>query len=105
AQGSYASAVFLVTNAVTLSALWLGTDMVVSGAMTVGSLAAFGMYTHNLGESVADLTEGIAGIIKARGAGGRLFSLLGRTPLLIDGHGVPSFPLQGKVEFKDIDFS
>lgn len=45
-------------------------------------------------------------IERARGAGGRLFSLLEREPRIEDGHLVPSKPrMDGRIEFRDVHFS
>ena len=53
------------------------TGMVVEGQMTVGALASYCLYATNLSEAMKDATDGVAGMIKAQGAAGRLYALLG----------------------------
>jgi ABC-type multidrug transport system fused ATPase/permease subunit len=104
-EGGFVGSMFFISNGTLLAVIWLGADMVLAGAMSVGSLASFCMYANNLSEAVSEVTEGISGIIKAQGAGGRLFALMNRKPTMSDGSLVPQRACHGHVMFEHVSFA
>jgi len=104
-EGGYMASVDFVADATLLGVLWFGSGMVMQGQLSVGALASYCLYAHELGTATTDLSEGAAGCLKAQGAAGRLFHLLGRRPRRPEGKFIPPEPLEGQIEFMDVQFS
>ncbi|CAM9181512.1 unnamed protein product [Chrysoparadoxa australica] len=104
-EGGYIGLVNLISNAALLIVLMKGSGMVAESAITVGELASFCMYAHTLSEAIGEVTEGVSGVIKAQGAGTRLFALLDRRPSSPNGSAAPEYPVQGRIQIRDVSFS
>jgi len=103
-EGGYMACVEFVSDSTLLLAVWLGAGMVMTGNLSVGNLASYCMYAHELGTSTTDISEGISGTLRAQGSGARVFWLLERNPKLPKGGFVPSEPLKGLIDFRDVCF-
>jgi len=75
-QGAFMGTSYFIGNAALLGVLWLGAGFVFEGSMTAGQLASFCMYAGYLAEGVGEITESVAGFLRAQGSGARLFGLL-----------------------------
>ncbi len=104
-EGIYFSLMSLASNGPLLAVIFWGASMVDSGALTVGSLASFCWYAGILSGSVVEATEGVSGIMKAQGAGSRLFSLLERESSTVWGNVIPSEPVKGAISFRNVQVS
>jgi len=105
AWGAFSGVVsFMAMSAVAL-VLWYGGTLVVSGALTAGSLTSFLLYTGGVASSVGTLTGVYASLRSAVGATARVRELLETRPLVED----PADPLplgraEGRVAFRDVSF-
>lgn len=105
-EGTYVAAIFCVSNFALLGVLFLGAGMVVDGGLTVGALASFCLYANHLSDAMKGATDGVAGVIKAQGAAGRLYALLETRPQLVPGTVVPPLEaIHGSITFKDVTFA
>ncbi len=95
----------LASNGPLLAVIFWGASMVDGGTLTVGSLASFCWYAGILSGSIVEATEGVSGIMKAQGAGSRLFSLLERKSSTIWGNTIPSGPIKGAISFENVQVS
>jgi ABC transporter fused permease/ATP-binding protein len=83
--------------------LWYGSRLVLSGALSVGALTSFFVYTLVVAISLAALSDVWADFMKASGAGARIFEILDRTPSMSsEGARPESAPCAMK--FKDVSF-
>ncbi len=98
----YFSLMNFASNGPLLAVIFWGAGLVDSGSLTVGSLASFCWYAGILSGSVMEATEGISGIMKAQGAGSRLFSLLERESSAVWGNVIPSGPVKGAISFQNV---
>ncbi len=99
----YFSLMNLASNVPLLAVIFCGASMVENGSLTIGSLASFCWYASILSGSVVEATEGISGIMKAQGAGSRLFSLLERESSAVWGNVIPSGPTKGTISFQNVE--
>lgn len=92
------------TGAVTLL-LWRGTDLVVSGAVTLGTLVAFVQYAQRFYRPISDLSEKFNILQGAMAASERIFELLDTAPT-IEAPASPVAPsrVRGEVRFEDVHF-
>ncbi|KAM3572002.1 hypothetical protein VYU27_005990 [Nannochloropsis oceanica] len=105
-EGVYVAAIFAVSNFALLGVLFLGAGMVVEGGLTVGGLASYCLYATNLSTAMKEATDGVAGIIRAQGAAGRLYALLETRPKMEKGTTIPpADAIRGRIEFKDVTFA
>ncbi|XP_064621252.1 ATP-binding cassette sub-family B member 10, mitochondrial-like [Lineus longissimus] len=107
---SFAKAVFwastgLSGNIVVLSVFYYGGLMMQDSMITVGELSAFLLYAAYIGISMGGLTSFYTELMKGLGASSRLWQLVDRKPAIpISGGLIPSDPLLGNVEFRDVHF-
>ena len=92
-------AAFIAATAV----LWYGGRLVLEGAMTVGALTSFFVYTLVVGFSLAAASDVWADFMKASGAGARIFEILDRAPAMVAGGLRPEHTL-GAVTLEDVSF-
>ena len=85
--------------------LWAGGRRVVDGAMSVGDLTQFILYTLLVAASVAVLGNLYADFVKARGASQRVFELLDRVPAIRLRGGARPADCAGRVELEDVVFA
>ncbi len=83
--------------------LWYGGRLVLSGAMSVGALSSFLVYSLVVGFSLAAVSDVWADFMKASGAGARIFELIDRKPTMSPGGACPA-AARGAVRFDDVSF-
>ncbi|MBN94544.1 MAG: ABC transporter permease [Deltaproteobacteria bacterium] len=83
--------------------LWSGGSMLANGALTVGSLSAFLMYTVTLAFSLAALSGLWEDFMKAIGASERVFELLDRAPGVVAG-AARLDQVEGDIQFEAVAF-
>ncbi|KAK9457002.1 P-loop containing nucleoside triphosphate hydrolase protein [Dipodascopsis uninucleata] len=109
-EATYSAMFFSLTrlsgNLTILAILGVGSQMVTSGAITIGELSSFMMYAAYAGSSMFGLSSFYAELMKGVGAAGRLFELEDRKPRIKTTVGKP-VPNNGTgiIEFKDVIFS
>lgn len=94
-----------VGNMAILAMLVVGGNLVHTGALSVGHLTSFMMYTAFAGGSVSNLTQFFSELMKGVGAASRLFELQDRKPTIPQtvGRKVPS--ARGTIKFDDVHFA
>jgi putative ABC transport system ATP-binding protein len=85
--------------------LVIGGSFVRSGAMSVGDLTSFMMYTVYTGAGLLGLGSFYSELMKGVGAAGRLFELQDRQPSTYPSVGKPAKSAQAAIEFKDVSFA
>ncbi|PIK61530.1 ATP-binding cassette sub-family B member 10, mitochondrial [Apostichopus japonicus] len=105
--GIFYSSMGLSGNLMILGVLYNGGMMMSESQITVGDLSAFLLYTAYVGVSIGGLSSFYAELMGGIGASTRLWQLLDREPSIPLSVGItPSqSQLQGRIEFKNIDFS
>jgi ATP-binding cassette subfamily B protein len=83
--------------------LWYGGHLVLDGAMSVGQLTSFFVYTLVVAFSLAAVSDVWADFMKASGAGARIFELLDRTSPMTSAGERPELA-RGAVTFEDVSF-
>ena len=95
----------LMGNLTVIAVLYVGGGMVKSGAISIGELSSFLMYTAYAGSSMVGLSGFWGEMMKGVGAASRLFELQDRNPTLSPTKGLPVKSARGPIEFKDVSFS
>ena len=92
-------------NMVVIALLWVGGGMVKSGAISVGELTSFLMYTAYAGSSMFGLSGFYSELMKGVGAASRLFELQDRRPTISPTVGERVSSLKGAIEFDRVAFA
>lgn len=92
-------------NMTILAMLIVGGSFVRTGAMSMGDLTAFMMYTAFAGSSLFGLSGFYSELMKGVGAASRLFELQDRRPGIHQTIGVPVKSAQGPIKFNDVGFA
>jgi putative ABC transport system ATP-binding protein len=92
-------------NMTVLALLYVGGGMVKSGAISLGELTSFLMYTAYAGSSLFGLSGFYSELMKGVGAASRLFELQDREPTMYPTKGDPVKSARGPIEFKHVNFS
>ena len=100
----FAAASFAAYAAVAL-VFWYGGRLVVRGAMTVGGLTSFLVYTLLVAFALGALADLWADFMKALGAAERVFELADRKPGMAPAGGDQLGALRGEVELRDVSFA
>ena len=101
--GVFVGAASLGAFTAAAAVLWYGGHLVLDGAMSVGQLTSFFVYTLVVAFSLAAVSDVWADFMKASGAGARIFELLDRTsPMTSAGERPES--ARGAVTFEDVSF-
>ena len=79
--------------------------MVKSGAISIGDLTSFLMYTAYAGSSLFGLSSFYSELMKGVGAASRLFELQDRKPTISPTVGQPVKSAQGNIRFENVSFS
>ncbi|KAI9736979.1 MAG: ATP-binding cassette permease mdl1 [Cirrosporium novae-zelandiae] len=85
--------------------LWFGGNMVHSGAISIGDLTSFLMYTVYAGSSLVGLSSFYSELMKGVGAASRLFELQDREPTISPTKGVKVKSARGPITFENVAFS
>jgi putative ABC transport system ATP-binding protein len=88
-----------------LAMLVMGGGFVRSGAMSLGDLTSFMMYTAFAGSSLFGLSGFYSELMKGVGAASRLFELQDRKPGIPQTVGVQVKSAQGPIKFTDVSFA
>jgi len=92
-------------NMTILAMLVVGGSFVRSGAMSLGDLTSFMMYTAFAGSSLFGLSGFYSELMKGVGAASRLFELQDRRPGIHQTVGKPVKSAQGPIRFDDVSFA
>ncbi|KAH6669115.1 ABC transporter [Plectosphaerella plurivora] len=92
-------------NMTILAMLVVGGGLVRDGAMTVGDLTSFMMYTAFAGSSLFGLSAFYSELMKGVGAASRLFELQDRHPTISQTVGKKVTSAQGPIKFTDVSFA
>ena len=92
-------------NMTILAMLIVGGSFVRSGAMSLGDLTSFMMYTAFAGSSLFGLSGFYSELMKGVGAASRLFELQDRRPGIHQTTGIPVKSAQGVIKFEDVTFA
>nr|PZN49955.1 MAG: multidrug ABC transporter ATP-binding protein [Bacteroidota bacterium] len=104
-RGLLISFVIFVLFGGIVAVAWYGATLVQSGAMSVGDLFSFVLYTTFVGGSIAGLGDIYAQLQRAVGASGRLLELLARDEEPGYGRGKKDkIRFEGRVEFDNVSF-
>lgn len=95
----------MMGNLTILALLYVGGGMVKSGAISIGELSSFMLYTAYAGSSMFGLSGFYSELMKGVGAASRLFELQDREPTIHPTVGQPIKSLRGPIEFKNVSFS
>ncbi|KAJ3409413.1 ATP-binding cassette sub- B member 10, mitochondrial [Chytridiales sp. JEL 0842] len=106
ANGLFFGGAGLSGNLILLAILYYGGSMVTSGAISVGDLTSFFLYTAYVGSSMIGISGFYSELMKGVGASGRLFELLeGRGSVEGKESGLRLEEFKGKIEFRDVSFA
>ena len=105
AGASFIAAASFAAYAAAAAVFWYGGHLVVRGAMTVGGLTSFLVYTLIVAFSLGALADLWADFMRALGAAERVFELLDRKPVLAASGGLQLPEVRGKVELRGVRFS
>ncbi|SPN98833.1 probable multidrug resistance protein 2 [Cephalotrichum gorgonifer] len=94
-----------VGNMAILAMLVVGGNLVSTGALSVGSLTSFMMYTAFAGSSVSNLTGFFSELMKGVGAASRLFELQDRNPTISQTKGIKVKSAHGAIKFDNVHFA
>lgn len=92
-------------NLTILSLLYVGGGLVQSGAITIGELTSFLMYTAYAGSSLFGLSSFYSELMKGVGAASRLFELQDREPKISPTKGERVLSARGPIRFENVSFS
>lgn len=92
-------------NMTMLALLYVGGGMVQSGAISIGELTSFLMYTAYAGSSLFGLSGFWSELMKGVGAATRLFELQDRNPTISPTVGVPVKSARGPIKFENLSFA
>jgi putative ABC transport system ATP-binding protein len=104
-SATFFSSTGFMGNMTILALLYVGGGMVKSGAITIGELSSFLMYTAYAGSSLFGLSGFYSELMKGVGAASRLFELQDRKPAMYPTTGDKVVSARGPIEFKDVAFS
>ena len=104
-SATFFSASGLMGNMTVLALLYVGGGMVNSGAISVGELTSFLMYTAYAGSSLFGLSSFYSELMKGVGAASRLFELQDRDPSISPTAGLPVKSARGPIKFENVTFS
>ena len=104
-SATYFSATGLAGNMTILALLYIGGGMVQSGAISIGELTSFLMYTAYAGSSLFGLSGFWSELMKGVGAASRLFELQDRKPTISPTVGLQVQSARGAIRFENVSFS
>ncbi|KAJ6096663.1 ABC transporter integral membrane type 1 [Penicillium sp. IBT 16267x] len=104
-SAAFFSSTGLMGNMTVLSLLYVGGGMVQSGAITIGELTSFLMYTAYAGSSMIGLSSFYSELMKGVGAASRLFELQDRQPTIHPTKGRKVESARGPIRFENVTFS
>lgn len=104
-SATFFSTTGLMGNMTILAILYVGGGMVKSGAISIGDLTSFLMYTAYAGSSLFGLSAFYSELMKGVGAASRLFELQDRNPTISPTVGTKVTSARGPIRFQKVSFS
>ncbi|KAJ5772903.1 ABC transporter integral membrane type 1 [Penicillium paradoxum] len=104
-SATFFSSTGLMGNMTILTLLYVGGGMVQSGAISIGELTSFLMYTAYAGSSMFGLSSFYSELMKGVGAASRLFELQDRQPTIHPTKGLRVETARGPIRFENLTFS
>ncbi|CAL5872438.1 uncharacterized protein PFLUO_LOCUS6702 [Penicillium psychrofluorescens] len=104
-SATFFSSTGLMGNMTILALLYAGGSMVQSGAISIGELTSFLMYTAYAGSSMFGLSSFYSELMKGVGAASRLFELQDRQPTIHPTKGLKVESARGPIRFENVTFS
>ncbi|KAJ5899764.1 ABC transporter integral membrane type 1 [Penicillium taxi] len=104
-SAAFFSSTGLMGNMTILCLLYVGGGMVQSGAISIGELTSFLMYTAYAGSSMFGLSSFYSELMKGVGAASRLFELQDRQPTIHPTRGDKVVSARGPIRFENVSFS
>ena len=101
-RGAFISFIIFALFGGIVAVMWYGASLVGSGAMSVGELVSFVLYTTFIGGSIAGLGDIYGQVQKAIGSSERVLEILEEEPEFAGGDVALDF--KGKIDFKNIQF-
>ncbi|MGY6559080.1 MAG: ABC transporter ATP-binding protein [Nitritalea sp.] len=103
-RGAFISFIIFALFGGIVAVMWYGASLVASGAMSVGDLVSFVLYTTFIGGSIAGLGDIYGQLQKAIGSSERVLEILEETPEALATE-YESVPLNGDIVFKNVQFA
>ncbi len=88
-----------------LVVLWYGSDLVISGAITIGTFAAFNFYLALLVNPLRTLGQRVSTFQRAAAAARRVVDVLSAEPVVVETAAPREFPSDAHVRFEAVRFS
>lgn len=104
-SATFFSSTGFMGNMTIMALLYVGGGMVKSGAISIGELTSFLMYTAYAGSSMFGLSGFYSELMKGVGAASRLFELQDREPTISPTKGLPVESARGPIVFNHVSFS
>ncbi|RJE25499.1 ATP-dependent permease [Aspergillus sclerotialis] len=104
-SATFFSSTGLMGNMTILALLYVGGGMVQSGAISIGELTSFLMYTAYAGSSMFGMSSFYSELMKGVGAATRLFELQDRNPTISPTKGAKVVSARGPIRFENVSFS
>ena len=104
-SATFFSSTGLVGNITILTLLYAGSSMVKSGAISIGDLTSFLMYTAYAGSSLFGLSSFYSELMKGVGAASRIFELQDSQPDISPTAGRRVTSARGPIRFEKVSFS
>ncbi|KAH8428391.1 ATP-binding cassette permease mdr2 [Aspergillus melleus] len=104
-SATFFSSTGFMGNMTILALLYVGGGMVGSGAISIGELTSFLMYTAYAGSSMFGLSSFYSELMKGVGAASRLFELQDRDPTISPTKGTKVVSARGPIRFENVSFS
>ncbi|KAH3678955.1 hypothetical protein WICMUC_001323 [Wickerhamomyces mucosus] len=105
-NATFYSSIYFISDATFLTVLAYGAQLVASGSLSVGELAAFMLYVNHSGSAMFGIASFYSELMKGTGAASRLFELIDRVPLINPTLGQPlKVKPRGDIEFQNVKFS
>ncbi|KAJ5216971.1 ABC transporter integral membrane type 1 [Penicillium chermesinum] len=104
-NAAFFSSTGLMGNMTIICLLYVGGGMVSSGALSLGELTSFLMYTVYAGSSMFGLSSFYSELMKGVGAASRLFELQDRHPTIHPTKGMKVESARGPIRFENVTFS
>ncbi|WP_026956165.1 ABC transporter ATP-binding protein [Algoriphagus vanfongensis] len=101
-RGAFISFIIFALFGGIVAVMWYGASLVASGAMSIGDLVSFVLYTTFIGGSIAGLGDIYSQVQKAIGSSERVLEILDEP--LEKSAGYDAQTLEGKIEFDQVGF-
>ncbi|MGY6745067.1 MAG: ABC transporter ATP-binding protein [Cecembia sp.] len=103
-RGAFISFIIFALFGGIVAVMWYGATLVAEGAMSVGDLVSFVLYTTFIGGSIAGLGDIYSQIQKAIGSSERVLEILEESPEVSTAD-FQKVPVHGNISFQDVQFT